>query len=84
VGREGVVMMFIEDISRIMYRKNLVVLLKVGDRSSGVAQLQQLLDGKPSKLPPLKPDGIFGLKTQAESSNSRKTTGSKRMVSSAT
>jgi peptidoglycan hydrolase-like protein with peptidoglycan-binding domain len=42
-----------------------VVLSKMGDRGTRVTQLQQRLNGKPSKLPRLNPDSIFGPKTQA-------------------
>jgi hypothetical protein len=42
-----------------------MVFLKIGDQGPAVAQSQQLLNDAPSKLPPLKRDGIFGAKTQA-------------------
>jgi uncharacterized protein YoxC len=40
-------------------------LLKIGDHGSQVAQLQNLLNGNPSRLPRLIADGRFGVKTQA-------------------
>ncbi len=42
-----------------------MTLLKIGDHGSQVVQLQNLLNGKPSRLPRLIPDGKFGVKTQA-------------------
>lgn len=38
--------------------------IKMGDRGPQVVQLQQNLNGRPSKLPRLIDDGVFGLKTQ--------------------
>ena len=42
-----------------------MALLKFGDRGAQVLQLQQNLNMRSSKLPRLKNDGVFGLKTQA-------------------
>lgn len=39
-------------------------LLRFGDRGPDVTALQQALNGKPSRLPPLKADGMFGARTR--------------------
>jgi hypothetical protein len=40
-------------------------LIKMGDRGGNVMQLQQSLNARPSKLPPLRTDSIFGPLTRA-------------------